>query len=74
MKYIDIHSHLDFLDYDVDREKVIDRMHSNMVGTITIGTDLNTSKQAVQIAESNDEVWACIGISIECWTVSRFKS
>lgn len=62
MKYIDIHCHLDFKDYDSDRADVLARMQAGEVGAITIGTDLESSKRAVGVAEQNKNVWACIGI------------
>jgi Tat protein secretion system quality control protein TatD with DNase activity len=51
MKYIDIHCHLDFKDYDADRQEVLMRMKEKGVEAITIGTDLKSSKRAVEIAE-----------------------
>jgi len=65
MKYIDIHCHLDFPDYESDREEVLARMKEEEVGAITIGADLESSKKAVEIAEANENVWACIGIHPE---------
>jgi len=62
MKYIDIHSHLGFEDYGEDRSKVIKRMHDAHVGTIAIGADLESSKEAVRVATDNENVWACIGM------------
>jgi TatD DNase family protein len=65
MKYLDIHSHLDHKDYDADRQEVLTRMKEKEVGTITIGDNLESSKKAVEIAEQNEDVWACIGIHPE---------
>lgn len=62
MKYIDIHCHLDFQDYEKDFQDVLGRMKEKEVGAITIGTDLESSQRAVKIAEENEDVWACIGI------------
>jgi TatD DNase family protein len=62
MKYIDIHCHLDFKDYDTDRDEVLVRMKEGGIGAITIGADLQSSKRAVEIAEVNENIWACIGI------------
>ena len=62
IKYIDIHSHLNFPEYDADREEVIARMKEKGVATITIGTSLETSRSAVALAEQHDNVFACIGI------------
>lgn len=61
-KYFDIHSHLDIAQYDADREEVIARLKETGTHTITIGTDLASSKRAVALAEKYDEVYACIGI------------
>ena len=61
-KYFDIHSHLDFSDYGEDLEKVIDNMEKADVGTISIGTDLESSKRAVSLAKKYKNIWACVGI------------
>jgi len=61
LKAIDIHCHLDFKDYDKDREEVISQMRERGVGAVTIGTNLENSKKAVAIAEANENIWACIG-------------
>lgn len=65
MKYIDIHCHLDSEDYDADREEVLARMKKEDISTITIGTDFQSSKRAVEIAEANENVWATIGVHPE---------
>ena len=62
MKYIDIHCHLDFPDYDKDRKDIFIRMVHEKIGAITIGIDLGSSKRAVKIASQNENIWACIGI------------
>ena len=61
MKYIDIHSHLGFEDYGQDLKEVIKRMEKSGVATITIGTDLESSKEVVKIANENENIFACIG-------------
>jgi TatD DNase family protein len=67
IKYIDIHSHLGFGDlpaqagYGQDLKEVIKRMEESGVATITIGTDLESSKEAVKIADKFENVFACIG-------------
>ena len=62
MKYIDIHSHLNFPDYDADREAVLARMAETETGTIVVGTDFESSKRAVELAEQHANIWACIGV------------
>jgi Tat protein secretion system quality control protein TatD with DNase activity len=56
MKYIDIHCHLDFPDYGTEISDVLARMRESNVGAITIGTDLESSKSAVKIAEENENI------------------
>jgi TatD DNase family protein len=61
-KYFDIHSHLNFKDYEPDFEEVIQRLRDTGTHTITIGTDLESSKKAVELAEKYSEIYACIGV------------
>jgi len=51
-KYIDTHSHLYEKKFDEDRDEVFERMRSEGVGTIVVGTCLETSMQAVELARS----------------------
>ena len=62
MKYIDIHSHLNFADLYDDREAVLKRMEETETGTIVVGTDYESSKLAVDLAHTHDNVWASIGV------------
>ena len=62
IKYIDIHSHPHFPLFDADRKEMLNRMREAHVATIAVGTDLETSKQAVALAESEELVWATVGI------------
>jgi TatD DNase family protein len=61
-KYIDIHSHLHFNNYDTDRAEVLSRMENEEVATISIGIDTKTSLREVRLAEENHNVYACVGI------------
>lgn len=65
MKYIDAHCHLDFPDYGNEISEVLARMKEGGIGAITIGTDVESSKRAVQIATENENIWACIGVHPE---------
>lgn len=60
-EYIDTHAHLDFEDYKDDFEEVIQRTIDNKVAVITIGTNLEKSKKALELAEKYDHLWAVIG-------------
>lgn len=48
---IDTHSHLNFSAFDKDRDKVIENCLKNDVWVINVGTNFETSKKAVEIAE-----------------------
>ena len=72
---IDSHCHPQFSQYDADREEVIKRMLNSGVpsnevgraspaaggGMIAIGTDLETTRQAVALAETHQNIWASAG-------------
>ena len=61
-KYFDIHSHLNFPDYEKDFEEVITRLRETETHTIVVGTDYESSKRAVELADKYEEIYACIGI------------
>ncbi len=62
-KYIDIHSHVNFKAFDEDRDEVIRRALENDTWVINVGTQLDTSKKAVEMALGYKEgVYAIIGL------------
>jgi len=61
-KYFDIHSHLNFSEYDTDLEEVIARLRQTDTHTIVVGTDVESSKRAVKLADKYAEIYACIGV------------
>jgi TatD DNase family protein len=63
---IDTHAHLDFENFDEDREEVIRRAFDNGVKKIiNIGVDLATSKRSIEIAESHKNIFAAVGFHPE---------
>lgn len=60
--YFDIHSHLNFPDFDKDREDVIKKMTDEKIGTICVGADLKTSRESVELANKHGNIWATIGV------------
>lgn len=62
MKYIDIHSHISFPQFDNDRDDVLARMRDANTATITVGVDLESSKYAVEVAEKYKGVYATVGL------------
>lgn len=61
MKYLDIHCHLNFDDFNTDRKDVIERAQREGVGMIVVGTDIKSSRKAIEIAEENEDIWATVG-------------
>ncbi|MDP2696052.1 MAG: TatD family hydrolase [bacterium] len=58
----DSHTHVHFPAYDNDRDEVIKRAQSANVKMIAVGTQLSTSKSAIELAEKYpDDVWAAVG-------------
>ena len=62
-KYIDIHSHTNFRAFDEDRDVIVKRALENDTWIINVGTQIDTSKKAVEMANEYPEgVYAIIGL------------
>ncbi len=63
MPLIDSHAHLDFRQFDADREAVIERAReAGLVAIVNIGTSLSSSRAAVALAEKYDFIYAAVGV------------
>ncbi len=62
MKYFDAHTHVNFVAYKEDTDATILRSRDAGVGMNVVGTQYDTSKAAVALAEKYDNVWATIGL------------
>jgi TatD DNase family protein len=61
-EFFDSHSHLNLEEFDLDKNEVIEKMNKDFVGTLTVGTSLDTSKEAVRLSKENENFYACIGL------------
>lgn len=62
MKFIDAHTHIQFLAYEADRSDVLNRAREAGVRMITVGTQAATSEAGIALAEKYPEdVWATVG-------------
>lgn len=61
-KYIDIHSHTNFKAFEEDRDAVIRRALDAGVAVINVGTQIDTSRKAVEMAHEYEGVYAIIGL------------
>lgn len=62
LNYIDIHSHVNLSPLLENKDALLAKLREHQIGTITVGTGLETSQLAVAIAESNPDIcWATVG-------------
>jgi len=60
---IDTHCHLDFEDFDKDRDEVIKRAYEGGVRKIiNIGCDLSRARKSIEIAKSRDFIFVACGL------------
>ncbi len=63
IKYFDTHAHLNFPEYDNDREEVILRSLEEYIFIINVGTSRKESEAAIKIAQKNEKgVFASVGL------------
>ncbi len=62
-KLIDVHTHVHFAAYKEDREAVIDRALTESIWMVNVGTQGDTSRYGVEVAEKYEEgVYATVGL------------
>ncbi len=62
MRYLDAHTHAHFAAYDADREEVLRRAREAGVRLVTVGTQRDTSRAAVALADAHEGVFAAVGL------------
>lgn len=63
MQFVDTHCHVQFPDYELDPEEVINAAHrEGVTRLISVGCTLPDSTLAVEIAARHEGVWASIGL------------
>lgn len=62
MSIFDSHCHSQMAQYNKDREEVIGRALKEGVFMICVGTDLETSRQAVELVQKQEGMWASVGL------------
>jgi TatD DNase family protein len=62
MKYVDTHAHLNVSQFAADYQAVFDICAEKAVGVINVGTQKETSRRAVELAQSQPNTWAIVGI------------
>lgn len=60
---IDSHAHLDFKDFQNDIASILHRtQEAGVKKIITVGYNIESSKKAVEIANTHEQIWATVGI------------
>ncbi|MDD3905882.1 MAG: YchF/TatD family DNA exonuclease [Candidatus Omnitrophica bacterium] len=60
---IDTHCHLDFPDFDKDREDCLNRARrAGVTGIIDVGSSIESSRRAVALAKTHEMIYASIGV------------
>jgi TatD DNase family protein len=62
LRFFDSHCHPQLAAYSPDREEVLLRMKEQSVGGLVVGTDLETSHAALELAKTREYLWAAIGL------------
>ena len=62
VRYIDTHCHLQFEQYAQDRDEIIERMRDKGVAGIVVGTNEESSREAVALAEKYEHLFAAVGL------------
>ncbi len=63
LKLIDIHAHVNFNAFRLDGDEVVRRTLAEQVGMIMVGSQIDTSRRAVEYAKRYPEgVWAAVGL------------
>ena len=60
--FFDAHTHVQFGAFDGDRDEVISRAKDAGVRFVNVGTQQDTSRRAVELAEQNEGLYAAIGL------------
>ena len=63
MEFFDTHAHYDDARFNEDREEVINKIYkAGVTRCINVGCNIETSKQAIEIARNYDFIYAMCGI------------
>lgn len=63
MEYFDTHAHYDDIQFNLDREEVLDKIYkSGVTKCINVGCNIETSMQAIEIAKKHHFIYAMCGI------------
>jgi len=62
MKLFDTHAHLDFSQFDGDREELLEELRAGRAAVINVGVDLASSEASLELAHGRPHVFAACGV------------
>jgi len=62
MRLVDTHAHLDDRAFDRDRAALVAQLHADGIGVVAVGSDLESSREAIRLAERHRAIWATVGV------------
>lgn len=63
MELFDSHCHIDFHQFDEDRDEAFERMREHSVtGIVVVAVELEQTPRLIELAESRDGVWFSVGV------------
>ncbi len=62
MELFDAHAHVQFSAFDADRTEAVARARAAGVRFVSVGTQIDTSRAAVALAEAHEGVYAAVGL------------
>jgi len=62
LKAVDTHAHLDFPDFDRDRDDLLAELAQSQVGVINVATDLASVEKVVDLSRRNELIWGAVGL------------
>jgi len=70
----DTHTHLNFFEFDKDRDELIKKLIESETGIINVGTNFKSSEKAINIANQYKDVFASVGFHPENIAYDFLKS
>lgn len=61
MRLVDTHCHIQFDAYGEDRNEVLARAREEEVGLLVVGCDYESSRKALELACTTENIWAAVG-------------
>jgi TatD DNase family protein len=62
IRYIDVHCHLQFPEFDEGRDEILEEMKEKGIAAILVGTEKESSERAIALAEPHEHLFATVGL------------